>query len=300
MSASWCGSDVSVNGITAIHWQRYTRDSSALPTTAAGSSSITPSRSGLSLILVGTLRGEEPMQVLSGPIGREHVHYEAPPRDRLDAEIDRFLTWFNKPKGLNNILRASIAHLWFETLHPFEDGNGRIGRAVFDLALAQGATFHSQRISRLWAVSPIILKRRKEYYSQLESAQKGSRDITKWLTWSAASVEQACEEARACIERVVQIAHFWTRHRETPLTPRQRRLLEMALAPNDPEDGWLTAKRGARQTKVERVTASRDLARMEELGVIEKDPAAGGRSTRYRVRLPESSPSRLIKELTWT
>ena len=148
-------------------------------------------RSGLSLILVGMLRGEEPMQVLSGPIGREHVHYEAPPRDRLDAEMDRFLTWFNKPKGLNNILRASIAHLWFETLHPFEDGNGRIGRAVFDLALAQGATFHSQRISRLWAVSPIILKRRKEYYSQLESAQKGNLDITKWLTWSAASVEQA-------------------------------------------------------------------------------------------------------------
>jgi Fic family protein len=197
-------------------------------------------------------------------------------------------------------LRASIAHLWFETLHPFEDGNGRIGRAVFDLALAQGATFHSQRIARLWAVSPIILKRRKEYYSQLESAQKGNLDITKWLTWSAASVEQACEEARACIERVVQIAHFWTRHRETPLTPRQRRLLEMALAPNDPEEGWLTAKRAARQAKVERVTASRDLARMEELGVIEKDPAAGGRSTRYRVPLSESSPSRLIKEINWT
>jgi Fic family protein len=246
------------------------------------------------------LRGEEPMQVLSGPIGRERVHYEAPPRDRLDTEMHRFLTWLNKPEGLNNILRASIAHLWFETLHPFEDGNGRIGRAVFDLALAQAAAFHSERTSRLWAVSPIILKRRKEYYSQLESAQKGNLDITEWLMWSAASVEQACEEARACIERVVQIAHFWTRHRETPLTPRQRRLLEMALAPNDSEDGWLTAKRAARQTKVERVTASRDLARMEELGVIEKDPAAGGRSTRYRIPLSESSPSRLIKELNWT
>jgi Fic family protein len=133
-----------------------------------------------------------------------------------------------------------------------------------------------------------------------ESAQKGNLDITEWLMWSAASVEQACEEARACIERVVQIAHCWTRHRETPLTHRQRRLLEMALAPNDSEDGWLTAKRAARQTKVERVTASRDLARMEEPGVIEKDPAAGGRSTRYRIRLSESSPSRLIKELNWT
>jgi Fic family protein len=99
---------------------------------------------------------------------------------------------------------------------------------------------------------------------------------------------------------VRRVAHFWTRHRETPLTPRQRRLLEMALAPNDPEEGWLTAKRAARQTKVERVTASRDLARMEELGVIEKDPAAGGRSTRYRVPLSESLPSRLIKEINWT
>jgi Fic family protein len=257
-------------------------------------------RSGLSLILVGMLRGEEPMQVLSGPIGRERVHYEAPPRDRLDTEMDRFLTWFNKPEGLNNLVRANIAHLWFETLHPFEDGNGRIGRAVFDLALAQAATFHSKRTSRLWAVSPIILKHRKEYYSQLESTQKGNLDITEWLRWSTASIEQAYDEARACIERVIQVAHFWTRHRETPLTPRQRRLLEMALTPNDPEDGWLTAKRAARQTKVERVTASRDLARMEELAVIEKDPRAGGRSTRYRVRLSERSPSRLIKELNWS
>jgi Fic family protein len=246
------------------------------------------------------LRGEEPMQVLSGPIGRERVHYEAPPRDRLEAEMDRFLRWFDRPGSLNNILRASIAHLWFETLHPFEDGNGRLGRAVFDLALAQAATFHSQQTSRLWAVSPILLKHRKEYYSQLESAQKGNLDITEWLRWSVASVEQACGEARTCVNRVVQVAQFWTRHRETPLTPRQRRLLEMALAPNDPEDGWLTAKRAARQTKVERVTASRDLARLEELGAIEKDPTAGGRSTRYRVRLTGSKPVRLIRELNWS
>jgi Fic family protein len=257
-------------------------------------------RSGLSLILVGTLRGAEPMQVLSGPIGRERVHFEAPPRDRLDAEMERFLTWFNKPEGLNSILRACIAHLWFETLHPFEDGNGRIGRAVFDLPLAQAAAFHSQRTSRLWAVSPILLKRRKEYYSQLESAQKGDLDITEWLRWSVECVQQAYEEARTCIERVVQIAHFWTRHRDTPLTSRQRKLLEMALAPNDPEDGWLTAKRAARQTKVERVTASRDLAHMEQLGVIEKDPTAGGRSTRYRVHLSESEPVRLINQLSWS
>lgn len=124
-------------------------------------------------------------------------------------------------------------------------------------------------------------------------------DVTDWLHWSAEAVEQACNEARACIERVVQISHFWTRNRETPLSQRQRRLIEMALAPNDPEDGWLTAKRAARQTKVERVTASRDLARMEELGVIEKDPLVAGRSTRYRVRLREAKALRLVNDLTW-
>jgi len=257
-------------------------------------------RSGLSLILVGMLRAEAPMQVLSGPIGRERVHYEAPPRDRLDAEMDRFLTWFNKKKGLNSILRASIAHLWFETLHPFEDGNGRIGRAVFDLALAQAATFHSQVTSRLWAVSPVLLKRRKEYYKHLESTQKGNLDITEWLSWSITCIEQAYDEARACIERVVQIAKFWNSVREVPLSTRHRRLLEMALAPNDPDEGWLTAKRAARQTKVERVTASRDLSRMEELGVIQKDPTAGGRSTRYRVRLLPHPPAPLIKKVDWT
>ena len=257
-------------------------------------------RSGLSLILVGMLRGNDPMQVLSGPIGRERVHYEAPPRGRLDEEMRSFLHWFNAPQEAGAIVRASIAHLWFETLHPFEDGNGRLGRAVFDLALAQGAGFHSQRTSRLWAVSPVLMRRRKEYYAQLESAQKGNLDITTWLEWSTTCVGLACDEARICIDRVVQVAHFWARHRETPLTPRQRRLLEMALAPDDPDDGWLTAKRAARQTKVERVTASRDLARLEELGVIEKDPGSGGRSTRYRIRLGEERPILLVKDMSWS
>lgn len=246
------------------------------------------------------LRGDDPMQVLSGPIGRERVHYEAPPRSRLDEEMRRFLDWFNRPSDSSAIVRASIAHLWFETLHPFEDGNGRLGRAVFDLALAQSAGFHSQRTSRLWAVSPVLMRRRKEYYAQLERAQKGKLDITDWLEWATTCVRQAYDDARICIERVVQIAHFWARHRETPLTPRQRKLLEMALAPDDPDEGWLTARRAARQTKVERVTASRDLARLEELGVIERDPGSAGRSTRYRVRLGEERPVLLVKDMSWS
>jgi Fic family protein len=257
-------------------------------------------RSGLSLILVGMLRSDAPMQVLSGPIGRERVHYEAPPRSILDTEMGRFLQWFNEPGDLHSLARAGIAHLWFETLHPFEDGNGRIGRAIFDLALAQSAGFHSPRTSRLWAVSPVLLRHRKDYYSKLEHAQKGDLDITDWLLWSIARIEEACDEARTCIDRVVLIAQFWLRHREAPVTVRQRRLVEMALAPNDPEEGWLTAKRAARQTKVDRVTASRDLAHLEAYGLIEKDPTAGGRSTRYRVRLTEGNPPLLVRNVDWS
>lgn len=257
-------------------------------------------RSGLKPILVGVLRGAEPMQVVSGAVGRERVHYEAPPRDRLDAEIVAFLDWFNAgSRAFDNTLRACVAHLWFETLHPFEDDNGRLGRAVFDLALAQGAAFHSPRTSRLWAVSPVIMKRRSEYYDQLERAQKGNLDITEWLQWAVHCVEQACDEARACIERVVGVADFWSRHRETPFNGRQRRALQIALSTSDPADAWLTAKRVARWTKVERVTASRDLAQLERWGAIEKDPAAGGRSTRYFVRLDARRDARISENVTW-
>jgi Fic family protein len=254
---------------------------------------------GLRLILVGTLRSSaEPMQVVSGPAGRERVHYEAPPADRLEPEMERFLTWFNRPTSKHEpTLRACLAHLWFETLHPFEDGNGRLGRAVFDLALAQGATFHSQRTSRLWAVSPVILRQRKDYYTQLERAQKGDLDVTEWLQWSAACVAQACDEARTCIERVVRIANFWTRHRDTPFNKRQRRALQIALAENDTTESYLTAKRVARWTKYERVTASRDLAQLERWGVIRKDPTAGGRSTRYFVQLDAAEPTALKDDI---
>jgi Fic family protein len=144
------------------------------------------------------------------------------------------------------------------------------------------------------------MTRKKEYYAQLEGAQTGNLDVTGWLEWSTACIAQACDQARICIERAVQIAGFWARHRETPLTHRQRRLLEMALAPDDPDQGWLTAKRAARQTKVERVTASRDLAQLETLGVIERDPNAGGRSTRYRVRLEDERPLLLMRDVSWS
>jgi Fic family protein len=258
-------------------------------------------RSGLTPVLAGTFRGNDPMQIVSGAYGREKVHDEAPPRERLDDEMGRFLQWLNSSCAQDATLRANIAHVWFETIHPFEDGNGRIGRAISDLTLAQGAAFHSLRTGRLWAVSPVFLKRRKQYYEQLERAQKGDLDITEWLLWSAACVEQAYDDARKCVERVGQVARFWTRHRDVAFNSRQRRALEVALSANDVNDeSFLTARRIVKLTKASPVTASRDLAQLEEWGVIRKDPEAGGRSTRYFVVLDEPRAPRLLRNITWT
>jgi Fic family protein len=165
--------------------------------------------------------------------------------------------------------------------------------------LAQGARFHSQRTGRLWAVSPVFLKRRKAYYAQLEQAQKGNLDITEWLLWSAACVDAAYDNARICIERVGQVARFWTRHRDVPFNARQRRALEVALSSNDAEESWLTARRIVKLTKAAPVTASRDLVQLEEWGVIHKDPKAGGRSTRYSVVLDEPKAPQLLRNLSW-
>ncbi|NJO12179.1 MAG: Fic family protein [Gammaproteobacteria bacterium] len=256
-------------------------------------------RSGLTPLLTGEFRGAEPMQIVSGAYGREKVHYQAPPRERLDKEVKQFLKWLHNSTDLDATLRACIAHLWFETLHPFEDGNGRLGRAISDLTLAQGAGFHSTRIGRLWAVSPVFLKRRKAYYDQLERAQKGNLDITEWLQWSASAVEQAYDDAQVCIHKVGDVARFWTQHRDRQFNERQRRALEVALSSNTDEDAWLTARRIVKLTKVAPVTASRDLAQLEEWGVIRKDPNYGGRSTRYAVVLSEPKTPRLLRDMTW-
>jgi Fic family protein len=256
-------------------------------------------RSGLAPILVGMFRAAAPMQIVSGSLGREKVHYEAPPRTRLDKEMKGFLKWLRESAHMDASLRASIAHLWFETLHPFEDGNGRLGRAISDLTLVQGAGSQSNRVGRLWAVSPVFLQSRKTYYQQLERAQKGDLDITEWLKWSVGCVDLAYDNARQCIERVGVVARFWTRNRQIAFNVRQRRSLEVALATTSADDSWLTARRIVKLTKAASVTASRDLAQLESWGVIRKDPDAGGRSTRYSVVLDEPKASRLISKLDW-
>jgi Fic family protein len=252
-------------------------------------------RVGLMPILTGEFRvSAEPMQVISATRTGERVHYEAPPSDRLDAEIECFLLWFNQTSrsddsGINATVRACIAHLWFETLHPFEDGNGRIGRAVWDLAMMQTSPDPLPQINRVWAVSSVINKRKLDYWAELEAAQRGDLDITSWLRFATDCVAQAYAEAGQCVDRVMQIAWFWVRHRGAALNERQRKALNLALSGDALDDGWLTNRRYIKLTQCgSPVTASRDLAQLEQWGMITKDPESGGRSTRYAIALNDS------------
>ena len=234
-------------------------------------------------IKIGQLRGEAPMRVLSGSIEKPVVHFEAPPRDRLEPELNAFLDWFNNPpKDLDMIIRAGIAHLWLVTLHPFDDGNGRITRAVTDRALAQA----EQQSIRFYSLSAAIMERRKEYYSQLEKAQKGELDITPWLRWFLNVLEVALKQGRARFDRVLDKSRFWYRHSQTPLTERQikvlNRLLDAGAAQQDAEgfEHGINAEKYKSLTRVSKATATRDLTDLLNKGCLIKLPS-GGRSTRY-------------------
>lgn len=245
---------------------------------------------GLVPVLAGAFRGAAaPMQIVSGPAGRETVHFEAPPAAALTEEMPRFLHWFNEDgRSLAGPLRACVAHLWFETLHPFEDGNGRIGRAILDLAIAQGTHAPHPSTARLWSVSHVFRERRKDYYKELEAAQKGDLDITRWLDWSLRCVSDAHRQAQDVVTRTHRIARFWLRIADLPLNSRQRKGLKTFLDANDPDLEWITTRAYARITGFPKITAARDLAQLTALGVIAPDPGAGGRSTRYRVVLEQA------------
>lgn len=238
-------------------------------------------------ILVGAYRGAAtPMQVVSGPAGRETVHFQAPPAARLPEEMARFLDWFNgESRDQPSAIRAGIAHLWFETLHPFEDGNGRIGRAVLDLAMAQETTPQNTSTSRLWAVSRVFEARRADYYAQLERAQKGNLDITDWLVWATQCAIDAQKQAQTVVERVTTITRFWLRHASISLNDRQRKVLRTILSAEDPEAARITTRNYSKITGFPKITAARDIRQLAEWGCIEAEPGAYGRSTRYRVRL---------------
>ncbi len=237
-------------------------------------------------ILVGTLRGDEPMQVVSGRLDRPTVHFEAPPRQRLEQQIERFLSWFEASRdqvSLDPLLRAGIAHFWFVTLHPFDDGNGRLTRTITDLALAQG---EAQAI-RFYAMSASILEDRAGYYRILESSQKATLDITEWLTWFLQTLLRSLQQAITRIDSVLGKTRFWQAHRECDLSAEQIKVLNRLL--DGGERGFeqgLNAGQYQAVAKVSKATATRHLAELLDKGCLQRLPG-GGRSTRYKINYPD-------------
>ena len=232
-------------------------------------------RSGMTKIRVGDWRDDtaEPMQVVSGPIGREQVHYEAPPAHKLADEIAAFCSWFDRPAETDQVLKAGLAHLWFVTVHPFDDGNGRIARAVADMALARS----EESSQRFYSMSAQIRAERNQYYDVLEHTQKGTLDITGWLEWFLACLSHAIDGAQQTLGGILFKARFWERFAHEPLNQRQIKVLNRVL---DGFEGKLTSSKWARLAKCSQDTAYRDIVDLLERGALAKNPG-GGRSTSY-------------------
>ena len=234
--------------------------------------------SGISEIHVGRFRIDEegPMQVVSGPVHRRRVHFEAPPAEKLPAEMDRFLNWLEQDTVTPPLIKAGLGHLWFVTLHPYDDGNGRIARAIGDLLLARadGST------QRFYSLSAQIQLDRKGYYLILERTQKGSLDVTEWLHWFTASLLRAVENAHTTLDRVLAKSIFWQRWVGTPLNERQVKVVNKLL---DGFEGKLTSSKWATIGKCSQDTALRDITELLDRGVLKKSKASG-RSTSYELQ----------------
>jgi Fic family protein len=232
-------------------------------------------RSGMTRIRVGAWRDDAtgPMQVVSGAIGKERVHYVAPPAARLDGEMAAFLDWFNGPAGGDAVLRAGLSHLWFVTIHPFDDGNGRIARAIADMALARSESSPQ----RFYSMSAQIRQEREAYYAILERTQKGTMDVTAWMEWFLDCLGRAIDSAHALLGAVLAKARFWERVRGVPLNARQTLVLNRLL---DGFEGKLTTSKYAALTKISQDTAWRDILPLVERGILVRGPE-GGRSTSY-------------------
>jgi len=235
-------------------------------------------RSGMARITVGAWRDENagPMQVVSGPYGRERVHFEAPDARRLSEEMTAFLAWFEGEKGIDPVLKAAIAHLWFVTIHPFEDGNGRIARAIADMALARS----EGSPQRFYSMSAEIQLERRDYYTALERTQKGDLDITEWITWFLTCLDRAIDGAEAVLCKVLHKASFWGRMEGQSLSDRQRAMIDRLL---DGFEGKLTSSKWAKLTKVSPDTALRDINDLVLRGGLVRDDG-GGRSTSYSLK----------------
>src|SRR5580698_32333 len=236
-------------------------------------------RTTLDKFRVGAWRDDSqgPMQVVSGPVGRHKVHYEAPTADRVESEMGKFLAWFDGKEQEDPLLKAAIAHLWFVTIHPFEDGNGRIGRAIAELCLARS----DGSAQRFYSMSSQILEERRGYYEVLEKTQTGSLDITEWLTWFLGCLDRAIEQSNQITSSALEKELFWKalKQRRVALNDRQTKVLNKLFSRFE---GKLTRDKWMKLTKASSRTALRDIEELIALGVIEQEEA-GGRSTSYRL-----------------
>ncbi|MFZ4809684.1 MAG: Fic family protein [Hyphomicrobiaceae bacterium] len=241
-------------------------------------------RSGLRRITVGAWRTAEagPMQVVSGPVGRERVHFEAPSAERLESEMARFLEWFNAPVDTDPVLKAALAHFWFVTVHPFEDGNGRIARAIADMALARA----DGTGKRFYSMSSQIEVERRDYYDQLEAQQRGAVDLTEWVRWFLGCLDRALERAEQTLAAVLFKATLWETVNRNPVNERQRKVINRLL---DGFEGHLTTSKYAKLAKCSADTALRDVRELLDRGII-KQNRGGGRSTSYRLATADELP----------
>lgn len=237
--------------------------------------------SGMNKIIVGDWRDDSdgPMKVVSGSIGREKVHYEAVAAPDVPDAMDTFLAWFNDKPAIDPVLIAAVSHLWFVTIHPFEDGNGRSARAIADMALARSEATRQ----RFYSMSAQIRLERNAYYDMLEHTQKGDLDITNWIGWFLACLDRAFDGAEETLAAVLQKAQYWETYAAQAINDRQRRIINALL---DGFEGKLTSSKYAKITKSSQDTASRDINDLVAKGMLIKDPA-GGRSTSYS--LPDMS-----------
>lgn len=232
-------------------------------------------RSGMSSIIVGNWRDDSsgPMRIVSGAIGKEKVHYEAPPAKQVPTEMKAFLKWFAKPWDIDSLIGSGLAHLWFVTIHPFEDGNGRIARAIADMALARSENSDQ----RFYSMSAQIRHDRNDYYNLLERTQKGDLDVTRWMEWFLNCLGRAIEGAQGTLGAVLYKAQFWDRFAKEPLNARQIKILNKLL---DGFEGKLTTSKWAKIVKCSQDTAYRDILDLVDRGALQKD-LGGGRSTSY-------------------
>ena len=235
-------------------------------------------RSGMYPITVGAYRtGGEPMQIVSGAMGKEKVHYEAPPSDVVPDMMTDFLTWINSDNTvIDPVLKAAVAHLWFVAIHPFDDGNGRLTRTITDMQLAKADGFPL----RFYSMSAEILREKKAYYEILEHTTSNSTDITEWLEWFLNTMKSSILRAEETVKRVVCKSSFWQRHREIPMNERQVRVVNMLW---DGFTGKLTSSKWAKITKTSQATALRDITDLIEKGILTA-AADGGRSSNYLLK----------------